>query len=381
MQNLHKRQMQLALERGEFAASLVKKKDILEQERLRIMDDLRKIKKGEYGSIRKNAAGVMVASKILGNQSYPLNEERNLPSQARKLREKLSEDYERLDKLKRQHEETVNGGEKQQNMPDPGRELFNPEVVPMSPSYSNPALNAPIPARNNNNRFVAEIENLRNQSTPQYKPRQATPQIESPSPQAPAPVNPYTYPNQFNQTPPYGFNPYMMPQPNPYGGYPQYPQFYPPYPPPYPQFSPQQPPGEDPEAKALLRKIKKLKQKMQEPQNDQFYNNLQEGLRAIQNKIAGNETKPQENYRMAQELLPEERALKNVMQQEQNELKLLAALPKGSELYQAKLEHYKEMTQIRMRMEAMLQELSLNRMKKNFERDMDLEDKKMQNEK
>lgn len=109
MQNLHKRQFQLAKEQGEYAAGLVKKKDILEQERTRIMDDLKKIKKGDYGSIRKNAAGVMIASKILSDPIGFAYEDRNVPSQAERLREKMKEDYERLQKLKRQHEETVRG--------------------------------------------------------------------------------------------------------------------------------------------------------------------------------------------------------------------------------------------------------------------------------
>ena len=154
---------------------------------------------------------------------------------------------------------------------------------------------------------------------------------------------------------------------------------------PFPPYPPvQQAPAEDPEAKNLMLKIKKLKKKLKDPQNDEFYNSLQDGLKSIQQKLNNTDPRNPENpsANIANtDILPEERALRNVMQQEQNELKLLAALPKGSELYNAKLDHYKEMTQIRMRMEAMLQEIALNRMKKNFERDMELEDRKIMNEK
>ena len=407
MQNLHKRQMQLAKERGEFAASLVKKNDILEQERVRIMDDLRKIKKGDFNSIRKNAAGVMIASKIVSNPMNFADEDRRLPSQAQRMREKLTEDYEKLQKLKKQHEQTI-GKDDSQSLTEPVRDLYRPEATVVSPSFSNSKLQN-LPVANQKNRFLNEIENIRNQKNNEYVPRVPTPQMQSPGlnnqnsftnqyqnpmmpPNQSQLANPYTQ-NPYMQNPymqnpymqnPYMQNPYMQ---NPYmqNPYIQNPYMQNPFGYPFPPYPPvQQAPAEDPEAKNLMLKIKKLKKKLKDPQNDEFYNSLQDGLKSIQQKLNNTDPRNPENpsANIANtEILPEERALRNVMQQEQNELKLLAALPKGSELYNAKLDHYKEMTQIRMRMEAMLQEIALNRMKKNFERDMELEDRKIMNEK
>lgn len=237
------------------------------------------------------------------------------------------------------------------------------------------------------NRFLEEIDNLRKTSANENVPRAPPPITDTYQP----PGLPNTgYPAHNYQPNPY--NPYAQPGPYPQGypnaypgAYPNYP--YPNYPyPPYPGAYPYPPPppqqGEDPETQMLMKKIKKLKKQLKSQQNDEFYNSIQDGLKSLQHKITHpNERAPENQSRPPEDLLPEERALKNVMQQEQNELRLLAALPKNSELYSAKMEHYKEMTQIRMRMEAMLQELALNRMKRNFEREMDLEDKKFENEK
>ena len=401
MQNLHKRQLQLAKERGEFAASLAKKKEILENERVRIMDDLRKMKKGDFGSIRKNAAGVMVANRILGNPAVNL-EERKLPSQAQKLREKMNEDYDRLDRLKKQHQETLGREERGFELVD--RETARSELraTPREPqavpNFASNNMN--FPAQDNRSRFIQDIENLRNAGTPQYVPRVTSPKPAEPSAQ-PLPMQGYPY-GQNSGVPGYGSQNMFMPggaAPNPYNtagpmpgplgpgyppyGFPSYPQ-YPPFPMPgsNPYFYPPYPPPveDDTEAKQLLKKVKKLKKKLNEPQHDQFYSSLQEGLKAINSRING-QAPHEAPQKSQQDLLPEEKALRGVIQQEQNDLRILAALPKGSDLYNAKLEHYKEMTGIRMRMEAMLQELTLGRMKRNFEREMELEDRKYENEK
>ena len=374
MQNLHKRQLQLAKERGEFAASLVKKREVLESERVRIMDDLRKVKKGDYGSIRKNAAGVLVASKILANPSAT-SDDRRLPSQAQRMREKMNEDYERLEQLKKQHQVTLGREEPSAAIE---REPIRVEPFePLVPSYSQ----ARLSIDENKGRFIREIENLRNAGTPQYVPKPPTPRQPSPYIQNDPNMNPNmpVYPPMSGYGPyGYQYNPYQPHMPphmmyNPYNPYQHYPPSgFPPFPPPQAE--------EDAEAKILLKKVKKLKKKLNEPQNDQFYNSLQEGLKAIQNKLNNQQGGNNPPERHSQDLLPEEKALRNVMQQEQNDIRILAALPKGTEIYNAKLEHYKEMTQIRMRMEAMLQELSLGRMKRNFEREMELEDRKYENE-
>jgi hypothetical protein len=50
-------------------------------------------------------------------------------------------------------------------------------------------------------------------------------------------------------------------------------------------------------------------------------------------------------------MTPEQRALNNLAQQEQDDLRTLAGIPKNSEVYGSKMEHYKAMSEMRMKME------------------------------
>lgn len=179
--------------------------------------------------------------------------------------------------------------------------------------------------------------------------------------------------NLRNQQPTFHPYPQQNISQNPYQNY-QYP------PPQFPYQDPTAPPAEDQNVVALKNQLKKLKKKLDNRGRDDFYSSMQEAIGSFQNRLMGGEHGPNNNLLSNADLLPEERALNNVLRQEQGELKILANLPKDSELYKAKMEHYKEMSQIRMRMEAMLQELGMQRMKKNFEMEMELEERKLQNE-
>jgi hypothetical protein len=55
----------LAKERGENIAALQMKRDMLEKDRIKILDDLEKVKIGDLASLRKNESSRWAASDIL----------------------------------------------------------------------------------------------------------------------------------------------------------------------------------------------------------------------------------------------------------------------------------------------------------------------------
>jgi hypothetical protein len=148
------------------------------------------------------------------------------------------------------------------------------------------------------------------------------------------------------------FNPY-----NPYGGY---------YPP---------PPQEDPDVQGLKKELKKLHKKLATKEHDDVYSGIAGSINALQQKVMAidhpSASKPLD-------LMPEERALMNLSKQEVQELQLLSALPRDSEVYRAKMEQYKETAGFRGKMETMLQELQYERLKRTMERDMRDDDQRYQ---
>ena len=62
---MRKREVEFAKERGEQIAQLQMKKDMLERDRHRIMEDLDKVRNGDITSLRKNEASRWVANDII----------------------------------------------------------------------------------------------------------------------------------------------------------------------------------------------------------------------------------------------------------------------------------------------------------------------------
>ena len=62
---MRKKEVEFARERGEEIAQIQHKKDMLEKDRIRIMEDLDKIKSGDMVSLRKNEASRWVANDII----------------------------------------------------------------------------------------------------------------------------------------------------------------------------------------------------------------------------------------------------------------------------------------------------------------------------
>ncbi|CAG9322879.1 unnamed protein product [Blepharisma stoltei] len=356
MELMQKKQMEMARARAIQLQQLSKKKQMIDLERDRIMDDLNQIKKGDYGTIRKNSAGKLVASTIIGTPLASADR-KNIPNNLLKLNDKWQEDYERLNQLKKDHEDFIQKdqakpfdfaaleGKNKYSRENSAKSITSPRIVQPVVPYQRPM----IPNFGGNDLQYPYVNNMPRNN--QYNPYQPG------------------YPNY----PP--SNPYMSP-PYPPPGNPYFPQ-------PSNQFtSPTMTsPAEDKAMTSLKKELKKIKKKLNSKDHDEFYTGMQNAINEFQNRINTLERAPGNNEVQSEDLLPEERALNNVINQEHSELKLLSALPKNSELYQAKLEHYKEMSQIRARMEAMLQELSMERMKKNFDREMELKERKLMNDK
>lgn len=65
MENPRKREIEIARQRGEQIALLQSKRDVLERDRKKIMEDLDKVKQGDMQGLRRNEASRWVANDIL----------------------------------------------------------------------------------------------------------------------------------------------------------------------------------------------------------------------------------------------------------------------------------------------------------------------------
>lgn len=343
-----KRQMELAKERAMYINQMTEKRSGIELERQRIMDDLANLRKGDYGTIRKNSAGKLVGSSIVGTPVASSKfDNKALPAPVQRLNDKWQQDYEKLNNLKKEHQDYLQSNKSnpfdfrlEESRQNSLQNLNSPQYIQPA-TIRKPTQRTAIPSFGNND--LAPINN--------YIPMQP-------------PLNNFPYNPMM---PPQMLNPYQMN----YG-----------YNNPFALSLHQPPPQEDKANLALKKELKKIKKKLKNKDEDNFYVGMQNAIGVFQNKINDLERPNHPNQAISSEdLLPEERALNNVLNQEQADLKLLSALPRDSELYRAKMDHYKEMSQIRMRMEGMLQELSMQRMKKNFEREMENKERKLVNEK
>ena len=98
---IRRQELELAKDRGVKVTEIKNQRDKLERERLRIMDDLEKIRSGEGLPHRRNDAARFVAEQSLTNFGYPGAIE---PS----LKEKLVGDQNRINQLRQQQQNTYN---------------------------------------------------------------------------------------------------------------------------------------------------------------------------------------------------------------------------------------------------------------------------------
>ncbi len=87
-----------------------------------------------------------------------------------------------------------------------------------------------------------------------------------------------------------------------------------------------------------------------------------------------------QNEMRSEDLEVEERALMNLTAQEYDALRILSRLPRDSELYQYKMNQYREMSTMRAEMEKMLQEQRLEKIRRDFEKQKMEEERRFKHE-
>ena len=429
-----KRLEELSNIRGKEVAAIKEKKELLEIEKEKNESEMRQVQKGDLG--RKNNSGIKAGSSIMGPIA-PLNLEdrRNLPEEVVRQNQKWKDDFDRLNLMKKNYDDYVKNEPGYDVKPGPGdfKPKFTEEMSNMLGFYDgnlkptqkarvleyikddletkdpsgprpqkpqtrleDPLINSP--AKYNSAKFKLSsephqpysqkpIEDPDNLYSPQVfakyqqesrnnynsiNPPANLPKPQSSGNMAPkfqAPTRPIEdifgrsdRNNPQSHTPDirsaYPQNPYQY---NPYQAYNPY---FPYYPDPY-----QSSPTVNPETEKLKTQLQKLKKKLKS-QNTEGYNPraLEEALNSENGDLGG--------YSM----LPEEKVIENLLSQERQDLKLLSALPPDSDLYKAKMNHFKEMSQVRTRMEASLQELVLQRMRRNINHEEALRDKRLAEE-
>lgn len=102
-----RKEIELAKERGEHIASLQLKRDLLERDRVRIMEDLERIKNGDMLSLRRNEASRWAANDILSRQPSNMAVDINKVRLDPVLKEKLVNDEVRIKQLREQRDKTL----------------------------------------------------------------------------------------------------------------------------------------------------------------------------------------------------------------------------------------------------------------------------------
>lgn len=426
---MEKRLEELSNKRGKEILTIREQKELLELEKEKFEAEIKKAQKGELP--RKNTAGILAGNNIMSPLTpLDLQDRRNLPDKVVRSNQKWVEEYEKLNVMKKAHEEYVKNEPGYDVKPASGeaKPKFADEMLDMVKHYDtslkpgqkarileyikgdletkdpNPR-SQPLNPDKSSSKSIEEPTNELKYNTAKYKlstepyrkedqnistqDNLFSPQIYSKYQQE----SKEKYLNEYNlpensafrarqpetlgkniQSPFYPTVPgqdsnrqtphisnaafqqypnYPYPNPNPY-----YPGYYP----------PQQPPGPNPEAEKLKKELKKLKKMMKEKEKTSW------DPRALQKALDVSEEA------IFPSSLPEEKLIGSILQQEKEDLKLMTMIPQDSEIYQAKLNHFKEMTAIRARMEASLQELAVQRMRKNFAREEILYDKRLAEE-
>ena len=97
---MRKKEIEIAKQRGEDLAQLKHRKELLEKERVRILDDLDRVKNGDITALRRNEASRWVGNDIIANPSRDFNKMKLDPA----LKDKLVTDQVRIKKLKEERD-------------------------------------------------------------------------------------------------------------------------------------------------------------------------------------------------------------------------------------------------------------------------------------
>ena len=105
---MRRKEVEMAKERGEEIAVLHQKKENLERDRQRLMDDLEKVRQGDISALRRNEASRWVANDIIqkgGTTSGGVDITKVKLDPA--VKDKLVSDQVRINQLKQQHEKMM----------------------------------------------------------------------------------------------------------------------------------------------------------------------------------------------------------------------------------------------------------------------------------
>lgn len=403
-----KRLEELSNIRGTDIAALKEKKEILYVEKEKIDDEIRLVQKGDL--LRKNNSGISAGGTIMGPLTpLKLEDKRNLPDEVIKQNEKWKEEYEKLEIMKKKHEEYIKNEprydikpsqtdikprfpEEMKNMigfydtklqptqkarvleyikedletkdlkikkPSQSPIEYKPNQDPNHTNYntakyklsSEPySQNLPLDPKENSLYTQQAYSKYQQEATENYNNKNNYPDNTGLKKNSKNPDRQKTTPDLGNNTNqyPYPWNPYF---PYPYN--------------PYEAYNPT--PVPNPETEKLKQELESLQALIKKKKTKPNLKALDEALNL-----------PLNSYN--EKMLPEERLLNSINQQEREEIKIISMLPKDSELHQAKLNHFKEISQIRMRMEASLQELTLQRMRRNMNYEQILDEKRLNDE-
>ena len=423
-----KRLEELSNIRGKEVAAIKEKKELLEMEKGRNESEMRQVQKGDL--LRKNTTGIQAGSSILGPiVPLDLEDRRNLPEEVVRQNHKWKEDYDRLNTMKKNYHDFVKNDPGYDVKPGPGDfkprfaeemnnmlgfydgdlkptqkarllEYIKEDLESKDPSGPRPqkpqakieesAINSQVKYNSAKFKLSTEPHQLYNKKGIEQPEDLYSPQVFSkyqqefrnnysmvnPGTNIPKPRSTGRIVQKIQATPRpldeiferSGKNKLKTHTPdmksanrqNPYQPYiPYFPYYREP-------FSQAVPAAVNPTTEKLKIQLQKLEEKLK-AKNTKRHNPraLEEALNSEGGAFGG------------LSVLPEEKVIENLLNQERQELKLLSALPPDSDLYQAKLNHFKEMSQVRARMESTLQDLVLQRLRRNMNHEEVFRDKRL----
>lgn len=419
---IKRKQLDMAKERGDVVVKLQHKRTQLEKERERIMEDLDNITNNRHGPTRPKSGMSNFGADVLRNTRDfdrddidPAMKDKMIADQVKinYLREQQMKtndqmvDMDVLDQL--ENEVNYNGRNDYRNSAHNPNEPSAPVSFPQKRLPEGIRTSLPPHAKNSDNladdlqdlnrtyvnnggndpNFINKVNDLndfmKNRAPPKVQNKfgienSETRVADHPMPMAGPPSMPYA-PQPYGM-PPYGAPPgYGMP---PYGAPPGFgaPPF--PFPPPDPYSNNPNLQYMDSMVRQIQDENKKLEDELEKIKNDDYdfdglANNADNDVEMLKQQLlpngasAGEEPFPEDfifrqNDFRSEDLEVEERALMNVAAQEYDHLRLLSRLPTNSELYRYKMDQYKELSTMRSEIEKVLQEQRLEKIRRDFEK-------------
>lgn len=415
---IKKKELDLAKERGDVVVKMQHKRQQLEKERERIMNDLDKLKRPGKDYRPKSGLSSAGADIMKGHGDFdradldPAIKDKIIADQVkinhlREQQQRTNQQMMDMDQLDLLEDEVNRSIRKDYNARQPHKPSA-PASYPQKFDFSKNFNSSLPPAAKNSDNLADDLQDLRknyvnnggddpnflskvndlndfmkNRAPPNIQTKFGIENTGAKISDHPGPLSvPPAYP------PPYGIPPYPAPYAPPFA--PPYgaPPFGAPYPPPFPY--PHDPYAKNPNLDyldSLVKQTEEENRKLQEElerikNDDQEFGGLAQRAeddvemlkkQLLPNGAIGDEPFPedfnfiQNNFR-SEDLEVEERALMNIAAQEYDHLRLLSRLPVNSELYRYKMDQYKELSTMRSEIEKVLQEQRLEKIRRDYEK-------------